>query len=119
MLELLVAMSIMALGVALIYRVAGGNLRSSADLAQRQHAIELAESLLTEYAALPPGAWSESGRLGVIDWRAESGPQAVGPDEPNRPRLRELNLHLSWPTVRAAGELRVQAWVPEYRPAAP
>jgi len=111
-------MSIMAIGVALIYRVAGGNVRAHTDLAHRQQALELAESLLNEYPVVAPGPLVLAGQLGVVDWQVSADSQPVAGDAPDRPRLRELHVRVSWPTSREPGHLHLQAWVPETRPSA-
>lgn len=118
LLELLVAMSIMAIGVALIYRVAGGNVRNHTDLAHRQQALELAESLLNEHSVVAPGPLALAGQVGVVDWQVSADAQPVAGEAPDRPRLRELHVRLSWPTSREPGQLQLQAWVPEFRPPA-
>lgn len=111
-------MSIMAMGVALVYRVAGGNVRIHADLANRQQALELAESLLNEHPVLAPGVLVQSGQLGAVDWEVTADEQPVAGDAPDRPRLREFHVRVTWPTSREPGQLHLQAWVPEIRPSA-
>ena len=58
LLELLVAFSIMALALGMLYRASGGSARSVADVETRQRASVLAESLLALRDAIPLGGWS-------------------------------------------------------------
>ncbi|WP_287170194.1 type II secretion system protein, partial [Pseudomonas sp.] len=55
LLELLVALTIMAISVALIYRAVGGSARGVAKLEQTQGVAMLAESLMDAFPMVDPG----------------------------------------------------------------
>ncbi len=91
LLELLVAHSIMALPIALIYRSAGGSAKAAGDLQQSERAAILARSLLDAYEVVGPQGVSEQGQDGLLQWQIASVPELAGP-----PALQRLFVTISW-----------------------
>lgn len=74
LLELLVAFSIMAMALAMLYRASGSSVRNVADTAQYQRAVVLAESLLASKEAVDEAGWNESGQSAGFGWQSRSTP---------------------------------------------
>ena len=77
LLELLVAMAIMAMALGMLYRATGGSARAAGDAARYQEAVFVAERLLYANADLPEGGWSEQGQSGGVHWAVRSQPYAT------------------------------------------
>ncbi|MCB4789411.1 type II secretion system GspH family protein [Delftia sp. Lp-1] len=78
LLELLVALTIMAISVALIYRAVGGSARGVAKLEQTQGVAMLAESLMDAFPMVDPGGNQASGQDGAYAWQIISAPFSAG-----------------------------------------
>lgn len=78
LLELLVALTIMAISVALIYRAVGGSARGVAKLEQTQGVAMLAESLMDAFPMVDPGGNQASGQDGAYAWQVISAPFSAG-----------------------------------------
>ncbi|HBJ99933.1 type II secretion system protein [Delftia acidovorans] len=78
LLELLVALSIMAISLALIYRAVGGSARGVSKLEQNQGVALLADSLMDAFPMVDPGGTQASGQDGVYAWQVASAPFSVG-----------------------------------------
>ena len=74
LLELLVAFSIMALSLGLLYRVAGGSARNVTDVVQSQQAGWLAESILASRNSVLESGWNEDGESAGFVWQVRSIP---------------------------------------------
>ncbi|MBB1651282.1 type II secretion system protein [Delftia sp. UME58] len=74
LLELLVALSIMAISLALIYRAVGGSARGVAKLEQNQGVALLADSLMDAFPMVDPGGTQASGQDGIYAWQVASAP---------------------------------------------
>ncbi len=74
LLELVVALAIMAMSLGLLYRVSGGAVRTAADTSHYAQAIALAESLLQSHDAIPEGGWRESGSWSSLRWSVTTAP---------------------------------------------
>ena len=67
LLELLVAFSIMALALGMLYRASGSSARAAGDADRSQRAVILAESLLALRDAVPPqGPHGQRNVIGVV-----------------------------------------------------
>ncbi|MBP8018539.1 MAG: type II secretion system protein [Hylemonella sp.] len=98
LLELLVAFSIMAVSLALLYRMMGSSVRNVADAEQYQRAIVLAESLLSARTAVDPGGWNESGESAGLQWAAHSEPYVtpLANSSPSAVALFKIDLVVQW-----------------------
>lgn len=115
LLELLVAFSIMAMSLGLLYRVAGGSVRSVSDTSQHQQATWLAESLLASRQVVRTDGWNESGASGTYSWQISSTPY---PTEINGPKvipLHEIQINVSWPMGTRTGKLQALTLLPEQK----
>ncbi len=74
LLELLVAFAIMALSLALLYRVLGGSADTALSLDRRHQALLLAQSVLSLRPYVPPGGTEESGESAGMVWTLRAVP---------------------------------------------
>lgn len=122
LLELLVAFSIMALSIGLLYRSMGGSARSVADMAQQQQAALVAESVLALRDAVTSEGWNESGSSAGFTWEVRSAPyvqpvlpvlasgDAVAAD---RVPLHQIDLRVSWFDGTRPKQLDVMTLLPQ------
>jgi general secretion pathway protein I len=116
LLELLVAFSIMAMSLALLYRVAGGSASHVADAAQAQQAAWLAESLLASRSSVRADGWNEDGESAGFKWQARSRPYPTGNNGPQAVPLHEIRLAISWAGGSRPGQLELVTLMPERKP---
>lgn len=116
LLEMLVAFSIMAISLGLLYRVAGGSLRSVSDVSQHQQATWLAESLLASRQVVRADGWNESGESGGYNWQVRSSPYPTGLSGPKAIPLHEIQIDISWPMGARTGRLQAMTLLPEQKP---
>lgn len=62
LLEMLVAVSIMAIALAMLYKASGANVRHVGDAGHYQRALVLAESILEAKDAVDAQGWNEDGQ---------------------------------------------------------
>lgn len=79
LLEMLIAIVIMGVSIALIYRSLGDGASKGADLLQRQQAMLLLEGLLQTPPDRPPYPLPQEGASGDLAWRIELAPDAPRP----------------------------------------
>jgi len=124
LLELLVAFSIMALSIGLLYRSMGGSARSVADMAQQQQATLVAESVLALRDAVTSDGWNESGSSAGFAWDVRSSlyVQPVLPElaagtagavAADRVPLHQIDLRVSWVDGTRPRQLDVMTLLPQ------
>lgn len=117
LLELLVALSIMALSLAMLYRSMGSSARQTGQMDVQQRAVLLSQSLLASRDAVTANGWNEDGQEGAFIWRVRSSPFATPASAtPDAVRLHEVVL-----TVEHADDVRPLQWelvtlLPERKP---
>ncbi|GAA4418965.1 type II secretion system protein [Acidovorax lacteus] len=122
LLELLVAFSIMAMALGLLYRSMGSSARNVADMGQQQRALQWAESLLLTRESVGPEGWNESGDTAGIRWDVRSTPLApppssgTGATNPQAVGLHGVELQLRWDESGRMRELRLATVLPERKP---
>ena len=104
LLELLIAVAIMAMSLAVLYRVMGGSMRTAGVAERQQYALVLAESLLGSHDFVEPEGWNESGETDGMAWMVRSVPFAtsVSNESPNATPLHEVSIVISWGSGAAA-----------------
>ena len=118
LLELLVALSILAMALGLLYQASTGALRGVGDLDKDQRANVLAQSILEARDAVPTTGWNESGRAAEMDWVVGSAPYetAVAREMPAVPRLHEVRVVVEWDSGRGRRRLELRTLLPQQRP---
>lgn len=74
LLEVLVAFTIMALSLSLLYRAMGSSADSAGRTLQRQQVLLLADALLQSRQYVDAKGWQEQGQASGLAWRIESSP---------------------------------------------
>lgn len=118
LLELLVAVAIMAMSLGMLYRALGGSARAAGDVGRYQEAVFVAESLLYANADLPEGGWNEQGQSGVFRWSVHSRPYAtvVQSSSPDAVPLHALQVTVDWEEQGRARSVVLGILVPQRPP---
>lgn len=98
LLEMLVAISIMALALAMLYKASGASARQAGDIGHYQRAIMLAESILDAKDAVDAQGWSEDGQSAGFLWSVRSHPFETesGSIDLSVPALVSIQIHVMW-----------------------
>lgn len=115
LIELLVAFSIMAMSLGILYRATGSSARNIADVERYQHALVLAESLLNSRDGVPETGWNEKGRSGSFEWDIRSAPFAtdLSRSTPGAARLHEVSLTVAWGAGESQRQLELVTLLPQ------
>ncbi|HRN75295.1 MULTISPECIES: prepilin-type N-terminal cleavage/methylation domain-containing protein [Ottowia] len=117
LLEVLVAFSIMALSLGVLYRALGGSASQTGALTRYEGATLLSQSLLDAYDSLPPGGVSAAGESAGYGWQAQSQPIATPANaNPQAVRLHELRLTVHWVEGARERALELLTLRPERKP---
>jgi len=98
LIEILVAMVIMAMGLALLYQILGTNTQAVSMTSQYQRAAMLAQSLLATHDAIPESGWNAQGQSGGFTWSAntQAYQTSAGRQEMALVPLHQLNIVVQW-----------------------
>jgi len=126
LLEVLVALAILAMSLGVLYQAAGGSVRNVQTVEHRMRAILLAQSLLQMYDRIPPGGGVEQGvsRAG-FDWSLTALPYPA-PGQANASAsvttepwpLYRVEAAVFWRDGARQGEFRLARILPD-RPPSP
>lgn len=116
LLELLVAISIMAIALGMLYRVGGNSARSVAQLGHYQRATLVAQSLLAARDAIAPEGWNESGQSAGLDWAVQSRPYTHALHVGNMQPLHEVHIDITWHEGGQAKHLTLHTLRPQRMP---
>jgi general secretion pathway protein I len=118
LLEMLVALVIMALSLGMLYQATGGAVRSIETTEQQQRAALLARSLLNQRDSVPPGGWAEQGASAGLAWRIDSAPFATDHTGPRAPGLHQVRIQVEWQDRNGPRQLALDTLLPQANPAA-
>lgn len=96
LLELIVAVTIMAVAMGVLYRASGGSVRSTEDLGNYQRAVLLAKSLLAARDVIPEEGWNEAGQSAGYLWTVRSRPYTAASAATRLRPLHELEIQITW-----------------------
>ncbi|RLA49018.1 MAG: general secretion pathway protein GspI [Gammaproteobacteria bacterium] len=97
LLEMVVAISILALALAALYQAAGGATRNVRSDEKYAYSVELARSLLAENAMVPISGISAKGETaGGFQWRVDTSPVALQRTALPVGSLHEIEVGVSW-----------------------
>ena len=116
LLELLVAFSIMALSLGLLYKVAGGSARNVSDIVQSQQAGWLAESILASRSSVLENGWNEDGESAGFTWQVRSVPFNSGVNILQAIPLHSVRIAVSWTAGSRPGQLELVTLLPQRKP---
>lgn len=80
LLEVVVALAIMAIALGVLYRAVGGGVRTVGDLSAYSRAVAVGESVLQMRDSVPAEGWNESGQWEGFRWSVASAPYESGSD---------------------------------------
>ena len=108
MLEMVVAVAIMGMSLGALYQAAGGATRTVAIDEKTAYAVELARSLLANYAVVPIAGLDETGETeGGFAWQVITEPTILDVESPlTVGQLQQINVVVGW---RDAGRDRTVA----------
>lgn len=115
LLELLVAFTIMAMSLGLIYKAMGGSARNAGDISTRQQAVMLADALLQSRDSVNSQGWQENGVHGRFAWQAST--ELLGSVTPGVLPLHQLNIVVTWADGTANRQITAQTLLPQRKPA--
>lgn len=78
LLEVVVALAIMAIALGVLYRAVGGGVRTVGDLSAYSRAAAVGESVLQMRDSVPAEGWNESGQWEGFRWSVASAPYEPG-----------------------------------------
>lgn len=97
LLEMLVAISILALTLGSLYQAASGATRNVRTSERYAYAVELARSLLADHAMVEKGGVNASGETaGGYQWRVQSGPRELERSGLAPGQLHDLEVGVAW-----------------------
>lgn len=112
LLEVLVAFSIMALSLGVLYQAAGGSVRAAMEAERQTRAALLAQSILAEYPNVPEGGVRAEGEHDGLSWRlsSEAWPAIGDPLPPVR--LHRIAVEIGWTDRGHPRQLTLASVVP-------
>ena len=113
LLEVLVALAIMALSLGAIYQVAGGSTRGVQMAEVRTQAVTLALSLLDSRTVVPAGGFSEQGVSGDLLWQMQAIPYPTGHEAAPGWPLYQVEVIVSWGAGGDSRQMRLATLLPE------
>lgn len=115
LLEVLVALAIMGMSLALLFRVGGGALRNVGAIEHLHKAILVAESLSELRDAVPEQGWNEAGRSAGYAWQVTSAPYEDGSADIGRVPLHEVRIVVAWDDGGRPGRFERTTLLPAHR----
>jgi general secretion pathway protein I len=94
LLEVMVALAIMGIALAVLYRTVGGSARTVGDLSDYNRAVALAESLLQARDAVTAEGWNEAGQWQGFRWSVGSAPYPA--DREGSLALHRVQIDVTW-----------------------
>lgn len=116
LLELLVAFSIMALSLGMLYQATGGSTRGVVEAERYQRAALLAQSLLAMRDSVAEEGWNEAGESAGYAWQVRSAPHATGVKDLKAPPLHEVAITIAWGHDEQARQLTLSTLRPQRKP---
>jgi len=116
LLELLVAIAIMAISLGMLYQASGSSARNVGNVEQQQRAASLAESVLALRDVVPAEGWRDSGTSGGFGWQVQSTPFPTTVTALNATPLHEVQITISWDDSGRHKELALQTLKPQRKP---
>ena len=97
LLEMLVAISILALALGSLYQAASGATRNVRTSERYAYGVELARSLLAEHAMVPAQGINRNGETDSgYQWRMQTAPVNLQRGGLGRSQLHELEVGVAW-----------------------
>lgn len=113
MLEMVVAVAILGISLGALYQAAGGATRTVAIDEKTVYAVELARSLLANYATVPLAGMDESGETGgEFEWSVVAAPIEMPDESPLAAGLlQHVNVVVRWADAGRDREVALESVV--------
>lgn len=116
LLEMIVAIAILALALGSLYQAASGATRNVRTAERYAYGVELARSLLANHAMVPTAGVDESGETaGGYLWRVASKPLEHGRTEQSKANLHDIEVGVGWHDGAKRREIVLNSVVEVYR----
>ena len=116
LLEMLVAISILAVSLGGLYQAASGATRNVRVDERYAYAVELARTLVARNTMVPPGGVSDGGQTDAeYRWRVQSRPVNFDRSVMAGAQLHELEVSVSWEDGPRRREVTLNTVVEAYR----
>ncbi len=103
LLEMLVALAILALSLGALYQATSGATRNARSAEKYAYGVELARSLVAEYAQVPASGLSTQGETaGGFLWRVQARPAQAGSGSLSPGAVQDIEVAVSWTDGRKA-----------------
>lgn len=116
LLELLVAFSIMAMSLGLIYKAMGASARNVSNITLHQQATQLIESLLNTHDSVTAQGWNESGQHEALTWRVSSQPFPSPINAQQALPLHQITIAVTWQDGTKPTQVDIQTLLPQRLP---
>ena len=117
LLELIVAIAILALALGALYQAAGGATRNVRIDEKYAYGVELARSLLTNNGRVPPSGVNATGETADdFDWYVATRPLVAGKAPDSVPLLYEIEVGVNWSDGGKRREVVLHSVVEGYLP---
>jgi general secretion pathway protein I len=114
LLELLVALSIMAMAIGVLYRALGASVQNAGMLHEQQKALMLGQSLLAAKDAIAETGWNEAGESAGFEWQVRTSP--VGIAQPGVTPLHSVVIYVRWGDGGRIRSIELQTLRPQRNP---
>ena len=116
LLEMVVAISILALALAALYQAASGATRNVRTDEKYAYGVELAQSLLAEYAMVPlSGVHQQGETAGGFRWRVDTRLVSLQRTSLQRGSLQEIEVGVGWDDGRKRREVVLNSVVEGFK----
>ena len=97
LLEVLVAFTIMAMVLGVIYQLSGSSMRTASRVERQGYAVVMAQSLLARFAQVPVSGVHESGGVpGDLQWQLASAPWPDDNEYGQEIPMHQLSARVYW-----------------------
>jgi general secretion pathway protein I len=117
LLEMVVAMLMLALALGALYQGASGATRNVRNDEKYAYGVELARSLLSDNGMVPMAGVSTSGETSSgFHWTVNTQPLDIGRDPVTKNLLQEIEVRVSWVDSRRQREVVLNSVVEGFAP---
>jgi len=117
LLEMMVAISILALALGALYQAAGGATRNVRVDEKYAYGVELARSLLADNGGVPASGVNITGEtVDGFDWSVTTRPAVAGRSSDAAPVLHEIEVRVNWRDGGKRREIVLNSVVEGYIP---
>ena len=114
LIEVVVALAILAFSLVALYRAAGSSVRAMGDASRFTKAMVLAESVMQSRQGVPPEGWAESGDSIGLRWSVNSA--ILVPAKDQAVALHRVQVDVLWDESGRERRFSLASVLPELTP---